>query len=157
MLPWTALVITSSSTGGAATDPVYRILIKSKVARNLSTGDINTLSSILSITLDTQPQEISIQELHSSADAEPAAIFVSVPTQRLNEVGISITQFGRLCNRIVAAGVRAQVLFQGTFQLSSQVAAVELDPDKGLADLDQTTGGTLGAVYDPAYDPDLPI
>lgn len=142
---------------GQATDPVYRILIKSKIARNLSDGSTNTLIRVLAITLDTDVSGVIVRPLWGDAEPEPAAVFVSVPAQRLNEVGLSFTQFGRLVNKIVAAAVRAQVLFQGTFQLSSQVAESEFDPGRGLADLEQTFGGTLGAVYDPAHDPDLPL
>lgn len=142
---------------GQATDPVYRILIRSKIARNLSDGSINVMIRVLAVTLNTDEAEITVRPLWADVDPEPAAVFVSVPAQLLNAVGLSLAQFGRICNKIVAAGVRAHVLFQGTFQLSSQVDAVELDSEKGLADLEQTIGGTLGAVYDPEYDPDLPL
>lgn len=143
---------------GAATDEVYRILIKSSVARNLSTGDINTLIRILSVTLNTTAEGIAVQELYNDpAEPEAASVFISFPTELLNSIGFSINQFGRLVNLIVAAGVRAKVLFQGTFQFSSSNDALEIDADTGLADLEQTIGGTLGAVYSPGNDLDLPI
>jgi len=136
---------------GQATDPVYRILIKSKIARNLSDGSINTIIEVLAITLDTEPENIAISELW---ETEPAAIQVDVPTALLNEVGFSFTQFGRLVNRIVAAGVRANVLLQGTFEFSDTLVT---DAEAGFSDEQQEIGGYLGAVYDPADDPDLPI
>ena len=136
---------------GQATDPVYRILVKSKIARNLSDGSINTIIEVLAITLDTEPENIVISELW---ETEPAAIQVDVPTVLLNEVGFSFAQFGRLVNRIVAAGVRANVLLQGTFQFSDTLT---IDAEAGFSDTDQLTGGYFGAVYDPAGDPDLPI
>lgn len=142
---------------GVATDEVYKILLKSKIARNLSQGDINTIIRVLSITLNTDPSNIRVTELYTTIDNEPAGIFVSVPTQLLNSVGFSVSQFGRLVNRIVAGGVRANVLFQGTFQFSSLPATSETDSTKGFANVAQTTGGSLGAFYDPANDVDLPL
>ena len=143
---------------GQANDDIYRILIKSKVARNRSDGSVNTIIEVLAITLDVEYDQIQVRGLwDDTVDPEPAAIFVDVPAAPLNEIGFSITQFGRLVNRIVAAGVRASVLFQGTFQFSSSIDSSEMDTDTGFADLEQTQGGQLGEVYDPADDPDLPI
>ena len=139
---------------GQADDLIYRILIKSKIARNLSDGTINTIIRVLAVTLDTEYEDIQVQDLWGT---EPAAIQVDVPTEALNKVGFSFTQFGRLVNRIVAAGVRAQVLLEGTFAFATVVDVSEQDSEAGFADLEQTTGGYLGAVYDPADDPDLPI
>ena len=161
---------------GQATDPVYRILIKSKIARNLSDGSINTIIEVLAITLDTDPENIAVKELWD--ENEPAAIQVDVPTEALNEAGFSLIQFGRLANRIVAAGVRANVLLEGTFQFSSDYESVNMDSEKGYAALvigdaygqteyglfrygeyeyDVVDGGYFGAVYDPTEDPDLPM
>ena len=143
---------------GQANDDIYRILIKSKVARNRSDGSVNTIIEVLAITLDVEYDQIQVRELwDDTVDPEPAAIFVDVPAEPLNEIGFSITQFGRLVNRIVAAGVRASVLFQGTFQFSSSIDSSEMDTDTGFADLAQTQGGQLGEIYDPEDDPDLPI
>jgi len=142
---------------GQAPDSVYRILIKSKIARNLSDGSINTLIQTLAITLDIEPEGIKIRELWSDASPEPAAIFIGVPYDALNVVGMTLNQFGRLCNRIVAAGVRADVLVEGTFEFSSIVDESETDSEAGFSNLEQTTGGYLGAAYDPVYDPDLPL
>lgn len=143
---------------GVATDEVYRILIKSSVARNLSTGDINTLIRVLAVTLNSSIESIRVEELYNDTyQPEPASVYISFPTELLNRVGFSINQFGRLVNLIVAAGVRARLLFQGTFEFSSSVDTAEFDSGKGLADIQQTLGGTLGAVYSPGTDPDLPI
>ena len=141
---------------GQATDPVYRILIKSKIARNMSDGSINTIIRILAITLDTDRDRISVTPQWQE-DGEPATVYIEVPTERLNEVGFSVNQFGRLCNRIVAGGVRADVLFEGTFEFSSQINEAETDSEAGFSDEDQEVGGYFGAIYDPLDDPDLPM
>lgn len=143
---------------GVASDEVYRILIKSKIARNFSTGDINTIIRVLSIALDVDYSEIKISELYNDPDyPEPAAISViQLPISRLNEVGMDPIQFARIVQKTVAAGIRVGVIeLTGTFEFG----AIDDPPDTetGFADIDQVTGGTLGAVYSPGITPDLPI
>jgi len=143
---------------GVATDEIYRILIKSKIARNLSKGDINTIITVLSTALDTDPSEIKIVELYNDPiEPEPAAIsLIQLPLQRINEVGMHPAQFARIVQRTVAAGVRVGVIeLVGTFEYGA--IGDPPDPDKGFADIDQTFGGTLGAAYSPGDVPDLPI
>jgi hypothetical protein len=144
---------------GAATDEVYRVLLKSKIARNLSKTDINTIIQVLAIALDCDYSDIRIQEkFDDEQEPEPAAInLIRVPTKRLNEVGMSPDQFARIIQKTVAAGVRvARIELAGTFALSSQYDALETSP-LGLADLGMTTGGELGEVYVPGNEYPLPI
>lgn len=143
---------------GLANDSVYRILIKSKIARNLSTADINTVIRVLAIALDAEPSDITIQELYTSVSApEPAGIAViQVPIDRINAVGISPSQFSRIVQRTVAAGVRVGVIeLIGTFEIGS--IADDYDEEIGLSEIEGETGGTLGQAFVPADDPDLPI
>lgn len=142
---------------GATNDDIYRILIKSRIARNLSGGEINTIIRVLALTLNTDFENVEIIELWNTIDEEPAAVQINIPAELLNEISFSITQFGRLVSRIVAAGVRANVLFEGTFEFSSQLGVVETDIDIGFADVDQLTGGELGAIYDPVDDIEIPL
>jgi hypothetical protein len=144
---------------GQANDEIFRLLIKSKIARNLSTGDINTLIHIISITLDADPAEIEIVELHSHPTApEPAAIaLLSIPLQRISQAGMSIEQFSMMVQRMVAAGIRVNsISLAGTFQFASGTES-EYDAESGFANPEQTTGGKLGAVYAPGYSPQLPL
>lgn len=143
---------------GAATDEVYRILIKSKIARNLSTADINTIISVLTVALDADPSEITIQELYADpVEPEPAGIsLIQVPLDKINKVGMSPSQFARIVQRTVAAGVRVGVIeLIGTFEIGSIVD--DFDVDIGFSDLTGTTGGKLGYAFVPSDDPDLPI
>lgn len=143
---------------GVATDEIYRILIKSKIARNLSKGDINTIITVLATALNTDPSEIRIVEMYNDPIApEPAAIsIIQLPLRRINEVGMDPTQFARIVQRTVAAGVRVGVIeLVGTFEYGS--IGDPPDPERGFADINQTFGGTLGAAYSPGNVPDLPI
>lgn len=139
---------------GQLPDEVYRVLIKSKIKRSLSDGSINTLIDFLSFILQINTREVNINELWESG--KPAALHINVPGGAINQTGLSLKQFGRLINLVVAAGVRAEVLFAGTFSFSSDYRESEMSPH-GFADDDLTTGGTLGYIYDPSEDIDLPI
>lgn len=144
---------------GVATDEVYRILIKSKIARNLSTGDINTIIQVLSVALNTDPSEIQIKEAWSDpVEPEPAALSViQLPLESINKSGLSPRQFARMVQKTVLAGVRVrEIELAGTFQFASGTET-EVDDKSGFANLEGTVGGTLGYAYTPADDPDLPI
>ncbi|SFJ44501.1 hypothetical protein SAMN02799624_04549 [Paenibacillus sp. UNC496MF] len=144
---------------GVASDDIYRVLIKSKIARNFSKGDINTIISVLAIALNADPSEIQIRELYQDpVSPEPAAIsIVQLPIDKINAVGMSPLQFSRIVQRTVAAGVQvSKIEFTGTFAFAS-AGTSESDPAAGFSDLAGTTGGTLSAVYVPAEDNDLPI
>jgi hypothetical protein len=145
---------------GAATDEVYRILIKSKIARNMSQGDINTIIHVLSTALDCDPTEIKINEMYNDPiTPEPAAIaLIQLPIDRINAVGISPVQFARIVQQTVAAGVRVGVIeLTGTFAFSSAAGGSETNEDAGFGDVAGTIGGYFGAVYSPGAEVDLPI
>ncbi|MGF0470296.1 DUF2612 domain-containing protein [Lysinibacillus fusiformis] len=62
---------------GIATDEVYRILLKSKIARNLSDGTIDMIIQVLAILLSVDHKMIKIKEKwNDSEEPEPAAIKV---------------------------------------------------------------------------------
>jgi hypothetical protein len=144
---------------GQANDDVYRILIKSKIARNLSKGDINTLIAVIALATGAKYNEIDIQEKYTDTlDPEPAAIsLMRMPLEVLAQSGIELGQFVRIIQRTVAAGVRVQSIeLAGTFEFGGLPA--ETDPAKGWGDVnDPTVGGTMGAAYSPGTNTDLPI
>lgn len=143
---------------GTATDEIYRVLLKSKIARSLSTGDLNTIIRVLSIALDTSPSEIRIKEKwNDEHDPEPAAISViEVPIKRLNEVGMDIEQFSSIVQMTVAAGVRVEsVELQGTFEFGT-IPMID-DMEKGFSDVDGEIGGYFGAAFKSGQDQELPM
>ena len=118
---------------GVANDDMYRILIKSRLARNLSTGDMNTIIKVLAITLGVAESEIKVTELHAlPVNPEPAAIFLRFPPATINAAGLSANQFGRMISRVVAAGVRADISIEGTFAFSANPTESEYDNPEGL-------------------------
>lgn len=140
---------------GQASDDVFRVLIKSKIKRNLSDGSINTLIDFLSFILNIKKTEVGIQE--EWPDGKHASLFVDVPTTPVIDIGLSTRQFGALLNLIVAAGVKANILFEGTFQFASQDETQEFNANEGFANDERTTGGFFGSLYDPKDDVILPF
>lgn len=139
---------------GQAPDEVYRIMIKSKIKRNLSNGSINTLIDFLSFILQIDKSEVKITELWTLG--QPGDIKIDLPSDKINATGLSRKQFGTLINLVTVAGVSAEVLFEGTFAFSSVYDTSET-ATTGFADDAGTTGGTLGDAFDPAIDFELPF
>jgi hypothetical protein len=142
---------------GAASDEIYRVLLKSKNARNRSQGDINTIIKVLSLALNTSPSSIKIQEQwQSQTDPQEAAIsLIEMPIQRLNEVGLEPVQFASIVQKTVSAGVKVTAIeMKGTFEFGS---VLETDPEKGFSNIEGTTGGYFGAVFRTGQNIELPL
>lgn len=158
----TTLDLIGSNVGqprGAVNDAIYRALIRSKIARNLSTGTIDSIIEVLALALDSEPTTIQLDELwQDPADPEPAAIRIAeIPLTRLNEMGMTSLQFVQLVKSVTSLAVRVDtVSFAGTFRFSSQNGVVETSPN-GFSNIAQSTGGTLGNVYEGDNVPDLPV
>lgn len=108
---------------GITKDEIYRVLIKSRIARNLSTADINTIIRVLAVALNADYSQIKIREMHSDpTEPQPAAIkIIELPLDKINEAGLSPNQFGRIVKRTVAAGVSVGVIeLTGTFSFGDQ-------------------------------------
>lgn len=139
---------------GQLNDRAYRTLIKAKIARHLSPGDVNSIKQVVSTMLDIPMSEVGVRQLWRADPPEPAAVEVSAPIHALAQFELSPTQFATIMQHIVAAGVRVTSLLGGTFELSEQL---EQDEERGLADDDMTFGGTLGEYYDIGDETELPL
>lgn len=146
---------------GKATDEVYRILLKSKIARNLSDGSINTIINVIAVALSVPPSQIRIVEKwHDELEPEPAALkLIEMPLQRINEAGLDPINFVRIVQKTVAAGIKVDAIeLAGTFEFGDAYASSNFDASKGFGDIDnESIGGYFGAVYTPATDYELPI
>lgn len=146
-----------SQQRGQVTDEIMRILIKARIARNSSDGTINSIIEALSLSLNASPYTIKIKALWN--EGKPATLMIEdIPLTALNRAGMSITQFGAIAQEVTAAGVRiTSVNLTGTFALSSKANELETSLEFGLAPLDQSTGGILGAAFDPNQNIELPL
>ncbi|MEK3824421.1 hypothetical protein [Paenibacillus sp. FSL K6-1558] len=144
---------------GAASDDVYRILIKSKIARNLSKGDVNTIIRVIALAVGADYSDIKITaKFNDPLEPEPAAIsLMRLPLDKLAASGIELNQFVQIIQKTVGAGISVQsVELQGTFEFGGLPETV--DPATGFGDVnDESVGGTLGAVYQAGTNTDLPI
>lgn len=145
---------------GRATDEVYRVLIRGKVARNASDGSINRMIDAIASSLQCPSSDIQIinaNDSESPDEHEPATIIIKhIPLDALNNTGLSTNQFLQIVDSVRSGGVRvAYVNLEGTFSFSS-TAEIE-NSELGFADVDMTTGGTLGGLFTPGNDYKLPI
>ncbi|MEH7801032.1 hypothetical protein V7274_10470 [Bacillus pumilus] len=142
---------------GRATDEIYRVLIRGKVARNISDGTTNRIIEALAKTLNCAYDEINIFTVKEDNEDEPAAIIVKkAPLEALNKVGMSATQFSSIVQKTVAAGVRvAYINLNGTFSFSS--IPNEIETSQFGFSSDGIDGGTLGGIFEPEDDYPLPI
>lgn len=146
---------------GVATDEVYRILLKSKIARNLSDGSINTIIQVLATALSCEYKDIKLKEKWTDElEPEPAAIkVIELPLTKINEAGLDPYNFARIVQRTVAGGIKVGVIeLTGTFEFGDVNASNNYDVLKGFGDInDEAIGGYLGAAYTPSTDQELPI
>lgn len=144
---------------GLAGDDIYRVLIKSRIARNRSDGSINTIIRVLSLALDSDPSEIRIVETYDDPfEPEPAGISViEVPIAKLLEIGMTGEQFGRMVAKTAAAGVGVKAIeLYGTFEFGTVDSPPDFDTGFSSV-LDPESGGTLGMLYTPEDDIYFPL
>lgn len=130
---------------GGLSDAAYRVLIKAKIARNISSGDVDAIKETLAAMLNIQTDDVGVRQMWLATPPEPAAVEVHAPLHALERFGLSPEQFAIIVQTIVAAGVRASTWLGGTFELSEEL---EQDVERGLADDEMTSGGTLGGYYE---------
>ncbi|TDX48329.1 hypothetical protein [Orenia marismortui] len=137
---------------GSLGDPTYRLLIKSKVARNRSTGDINTILTVMESMLDISQEDILLEE---NPGNEPASVYIEIPLVAVGQYNITREHFITILNRITAAGVRPYTRLNGTFEFSD--GSPEVDNDAGFGDLNNPdTGGFFGSWHEPENPVELP-
>lgn len=138
---------------GEASDDIYRALIKSKIARNRADGTLNNLLDVLELSLDMDKNDIKLVEgthpLYASIE------ILEVPVEVLAEIGMSVTQLGRLINTMVAAGVKLEsIIFEGTF---GYVDTLVVNHELGYGDIAMNSGGEFGDIYRPQEDSEFPL
>jgi hypothetical protein len=90
---------------GKTNDGLYRILIKSKIARNICQGSIDELIKTIALTMNCLESEVSIIEQWELTPATEAALIITVPDYALLNVGMTPGQFTQFMGKLVAAGV----------------------------------------------------
>lgn len=142
---------------GVASDEIYRVLIRARIARNNSDGTINSMLKALALSVDTTPNTIKIKALYT--EGQPTSLRIEgIPIAALNKVGLNSLEFGAIAQSIAAAGISVSAIdLSGTFAFSSKPSEPENSVEFGLAPLDRSTGGTLGSVISGDDTVNLPI
>lgn len=129
---------------GLATDSQYRVMIKTKIMRNLSSGDYKSVAEALRMSLDCDPSEIYLKDVEET----PCVVeLVNLPYDKIIKAGLTAKQVEALVQQLLPVGVRlSQYSYEGTFELACEYG--EYDNEKGLADAyeNATVGGTLGTI-----------
>ena len=129
-------------TRGKATDEQYRVLIRSRIVRNMAGGDYGSVVRVLALVFGCDAGEIVL--------SEPAPCTVSVeelPYAAINGMAIGIDTATRLIEECMPVGVRLQgVQMTGTFEFADGTEMV-YDAEAGFGDIGQTIGGYLGLIF----------
>lgn len=146
-----------SQQRGSLRDSAYRTLILAKAAANMSNGTIRVIIDISKVIFGASAGTLRVVDMYLDAyNPEAAAFSVAAPIEGIVEAGFTLRQFAQLLTTIKACGVRVIAEFQGTFEFGD-VSEYGTISEHGFADVEQTTGGTLGTLYDPEEDEPLPI
>lgn len=137
---------------GRMNDELYRPMIKAAIARTWCDGTFNSVLELLALTLNTDVAKVSLTEDYESGGGSGMITIASTPKDALNKVGMTAQEYAQIVQNILPVGVGVNLIaFEGTFSYATNnyeggEYAVELNPDEGFADDEQTTGGTLSGV-----------
>lgn len=126
---------------GNTSDKLYRVLIKTKIARNINEGNIDNLIQVISLALKCEENEVLIRERWELAPPKSAGLVIEVPCRALNDIGMTPEQFTILMSRIVATGIGVVALYAGSFSFSDKADLPENGSEFGF------DRGILGAYF----------
>lgn len=105
---------------GGANDEKYRILLKTKVARNLANGTINNFIHAVAYTLGVPKSEVKVKEMWE--DGFPATLAINlIPLDKIISAGFTSVEFEQLLETLVAAGV--QLVRLASFKTNTHIAS----------------------------------
>lgn len=141
---------------GFATDDQYRVMIKSKIMRNLMNGDYTSFMKATCMMFNCEPSEFYINE-----GEDPATVdIITLPFRVLNYIGLSAELTVELIKILIPVGIGLNsVDLSGTFEFCESESDMDYDEEKGFAisEADQSIGGYLGYLFQNDKDKPLPI
>lgn len=139
---------------GQATDEQYRMLIKTKIMRNLSNGSHKSIIDSLAAILNCSPSDISIKD---TPDKTCSVTIANIPLEIVLTAGLSTSQLEMLLKSLLPVGVTfEQFTYEGTFSFAASEG--EQSETEGFTDVEGgTVGGYLGTLSINADDVVLPI
>lgn len=126
---------------GTANDVKYRLMIKSKIMRNFTDADYNSLIKSIAMTFDCDVSKIKIAE-----SSQPARIeMVSIPLDIVTKSDITQAEIVDIVSALMPVGIALNTfLFAGTFEFAESENVY--DENTGFADEEQTIGGYFGNI-----------
>lgn len=140
---------------GLASDAQYRVLIKSRIMRNLLNGSYNSMLKAALLIFNCNPEDFSLEESENPATVD----LVVLPLASIIRSGFSASQAIQIIKLLVPIGVKVNSInLEGTFEFCDGENDSVYDENKGFAisEDDQSIGGFLGHLSSGDEDP-LPI
>lgn len=138
---------------GLLDDDKYRILIKTKIARNMCCGDYRSIVNCICQILDCTPSDVHIIEKD-----EPCVIYASqIPLRKIIEADMTATQFTQILKTLLPVGITLDAsVYGGTFEFSD--LEFEASQTAGFCQNEgDNYGGYLGVLSEEENQTVLPI
>lgn len=124
-------------------DDTYRLRIQAALRSQLSSGTVEDVKEASAVLLDTDSNNIAIQEPY---DSDGIILEVGALESDLNNVSITASEFAEFIDDVAASGVDTTAFLRGTFRFTANSSPVT--SDDGFQELDSNddpiegTGGT---------------
>lgn len=139
---------------GLATDPMYVLMIKAKIMRNISGGSYTSIVNALCSTFNCEPSQVLF-----TIEEDPCTVtLAALPLASIVSVGLTTSQTVALVKALLPVGVTLDsFLFDGSFEFSSEENVYE--NEKGFTDIEgnDEIGGFFGVTNGDENDILLPI
>lgn len=124
---------------GTATDKQFRLLIKAKIGQSFCDGTHGSIVAAIAYMLSCNPNQIKI----ASGSSGYAVRVIDIPMETIKKADFTPEQITQTIESLLPQGVRLEAVnYSGTFELGEEWG--ESDAEKGLSNLERTTGGYLG-------------
>lgn len=114
---------------GTATDEVYRIVLKTKVAQNLADGTLNGLIRAIAYVLQVDKKEIQVREMWSILNMPAALAIEAIPIDKITAANLTNDEFENILQSLVAGGIKLMLMASGSkefLNLSGQTYSFEI-------------------------------
>lgn len=95
---------------GTASDEIYRIMLKTKVARNLADGTLNGLISAIAYVLQIDKREVQVSEMWDLVGMPAALAVEAIPLEKIINANLTTDEFEIILSSLVAGGVKLMLL-----------------------------------------------
>ena len=140
---------------GKAADQQYRIMIKTKIAKTLSSGSYKDIVDVICFAFNCTIDDVLLLE----SSTNPMSVSLErLPLTAINSSGFTTAQAYQLIKSMIPAAIELQsVLFEGTFEFADTENEYDEAAGFAISETDQSIGGYLGGAASDASENPLPI